>query len=50
MFFFTLGVDQYTIDDHDNKLVQILHKNIVHQIHKGTLHHVDLSYLHLMIS
>jgi hypothetical protein len=32
--FFILGVDQYIIDEHHDKLVQILHKNLVHQIHK----------------
>jgi hypothetical protein len=34
MFFFIFGVDQYIIDEHHNKLVQILHKDLVHQIHK----------------
>jgi hypothetical protein len=34
LFFFTLGVYQYTIDEHHDKLVQILHKDLIHQIHK----------------
>jgi hypothetical protein len=33
VFFFILRVDQYVIDEHHNKLVQILHKVLVHQIH-----------------
>jgi hypothetical protein len=34
MLFFTSLVDQYIIDEHHDILVQILHKNLVHQIHK----------------
>jgi hypothetical protein len=33
-FFFTLGVDQYAIDEYYEKLVHILNKDLVHQIHK----------------
>jgi hypothetical protein len=33
MFFFILRVDQYIIDEHHDKLIQILHKFLVHQIH-----------------
>jgi hypothetical protein len=33
MFSFALGVNKYTIDEHYNELVQILHKVLVHQIH-----------------
>jgi hypothetical protein len=32
--FFTLEVNQYTIDEHYDKLVQIFHKDLAHQIHK----------------
>jgi hypothetical protein len=32
VFFFILRVDQYIIDEHHDKLVQILHKVLVHQI------------------
>jgi non-ribosomal peptide synthetase component E (peptide arylation enzyme) len=34
MFFFTLEVNQYIFDEQYDKLVQILHKDLVHQIHK----------------
>jgi hypothetical protein len=34
MFFLTLRVDQYVIDEHHDELVQILHKKLVHHIHK----------------
>jgi hypothetical protein len=34
VLFFILSVDQYIIDEHYDKLVQILHKDLVHQIHK----------------
>jgi hypothetical protein len=34
MFFFILRVDHYTLDEHYDKLVQILHKVCVHQIHE----------------
>jgi hypothetical protein len=34
MLFFTSSVDQYIIDEHHDKLVQILHENLVHQIHE----------------
>jgi hypothetical protein len=34
MFLFILRVDQYVIDEHHNKLVQILYKFLVHQIHR----------------
>jgi hypothetical protein len=34
MLFFALGVNQYTIDEHYDKLVQIFHKDLVYQIHK----------------
>jgi hypothetical protein len=34
MLFFTSLVDQYIIDENHDKLVQILHENLVHQIHK----------------
>jgi hypothetical protein len=33
MFFFALGVNQRTINEHYNELVQIFHKVCVHQIH-----------------
>jgi hypothetical protein len=33
MLFFTSRVDQYIIDEHHDKLVQILHENLIHQIH-----------------
>jgi hypothetical protein len=33
-FFFTLGVDQYVIDEYYEKLVEILNKDLGHQIHK----------------
>jgi hypothetical protein len=33
MFLFALGVNQHTIDEHYDKLVQIFHKVLVHQIH-----------------
>jgi hypothetical protein len=32
VFFFALGVNQYTID-HYNELIQMLHKDLVHHIH-----------------
>jgi hypothetical protein len=34
MFFFILRADQYIINEYHNKLVQLLHKDLVHQIHK----------------
>jgi hypothetical protein len=34
MLFFTPCVDQYIVDEHHEKLVQILHENLVHQIPK----------------
>jgi hypothetical protein len=34
MLFFTSLVDQYIIDEHHDKLVQILYENLVHLIHK----------------
>jgi hypothetical protein len=34
VFVFILSADQYIIDEHYDKLVQILHKDLVHQIHK----------------
>jgi hypothetical protein len=34
MLFFTSSVDQYIIDEYYNKLVQILHENLVHQLHE----------------
>jgi hypothetical protein len=34
VFFFILRVDQYVIDEHYDELVQIFHKDLVHQIHK----------------
>jgi hypothetical protein len=34
MLIFTPWVDQYIIDEHCDKLVHILHENLVHQIHK----------------
>jgi hypothetical protein len=34
MFFFALGVNQYTIDEHYDERVQIFHKDLAHQIHK----------------
>jgi hypothetical protein len=34
MLLFTSSVDQYIIDEHHNKLVQILHENLVYQIHE----------------
>jgi hypothetical protein len=33
VFFFALGVNQYTIDEHYDELLQIFHKDIAHQIH-----------------
>jgi hypothetical protein len=33
MIFFALGVNQHTIDEHYDELVQIFHKVCVHQIH-----------------
>jgi hypothetical protein len=30
MFFFALGVNQYTIDEHYDELVQTFHKDLVH--------------------
>jgi hypothetical protein len=33
-FFFALGVNQYTIDEHYDELVQVFHKDLVYQIHK----------------
>jgi hypothetical protein len=33
VFFFILRVDQYVIDEHHNKLVQILHNILVHEIY-----------------
>jgi hypothetical protein len=35
MFFFILRVDKYIIDEHHDKLVQILYKFLVHHIHIG---------------
>jgi hypothetical protein len=32
-FFFILSVDRYIIDEHHDKLVQILYKFLIHQIH-----------------
>jgi hypothetical protein len=34
MFFFAVGVNQHIIDEHNEKLVQIFHKDLVCQIHK----------------
>jgi hypothetical protein len=34
MRFFTSLVDQYIIDEHHDKLVQILHEDLVHHVHK----------------
>jgi hypothetical protein len=34
MFFFALGGNQYTIDEHYDELVQIFHIDLVYQIHK----------------
>jgi hypothetical protein len=34
VFFFILSADQYIIDEYYDELVQILHKDLVHQIHK----------------
>jgi hypothetical protein len=34
VFFFALGVNQYTIDEHSDELVQIFQKGIADQIHK----------------
>jgi hypothetical protein len=34
MLFFTSLVDQYVIDEHHDKLVQILHEDLVHHVHK----------------
>jgi hypothetical protein len=49
MFFFILRVDHYTLDEHYDKLVQILHKICVHHIHvvdqdfkQSKIHHVYL--------
>jgi hypothetical protein len=57
VFFFTLRVDQYIIDEHHDKLLQILPEDLVHQIHKvgwciiqSKIHHRILSDLQLMIS
>jgi hypothetical protein len=33
VFFFILRVDQYVIDEHHDKLVQILYKVLVHEIY-----------------
>jgi hypothetical protein len=33
VFFYILRVEQYVIDEHHDKLVQILYKFLVHQIH-----------------
>jgi hypothetical protein len=34
VFFFSLGVSQYTINEYYDELVEILHKYLVYQIHK----------------
>jgi hypothetical protein len=34
MFFFAHEVDQYVINEYPDKLVQLLHKDLVHQIYK----------------
>jgi hypothetical protein len=34
MLLLILGVNQDVINEHHNKLIQILHKNFVHQIHE----------------
>jgi hypothetical protein len=34
VFFFALGVNQYTIDEHYDELVQILHQDLVYWIHR----------------
>jgi len=34
MFFLSLGLDQDIINKDYHKLIQILHKNFIHQIHK----------------
>jgi hypothetical protein len=34
MLFLVLGVDQDIINEHHDKLIQILHKDLVHQVHE----------------
>lgn len=34
MLFFRLGKDEYVINEDDNKLVQVLHENFVHEVHE----------------
>jgi hypothetical protein len=34
MFFLCLGVNQDIIDENHNKLIQVLHKHLIHEIHE----------------
>ena len=34
VFLFTLGIDKNVVDKHHDKLVQIIHEHIVHEIHE----------------
>jgi hypothetical protein len=34
MFFFYLGVNKNVIDENHNKLIQVLHEYLIHEIHE----------------
>jgi hypothetical protein len=34
MFFFGLGVNQNVVDKYHNKLIQVFHKHLIHEIHE----------------
>jgi hypothetical protein len=34
MFFFGHGVNQNVVDKYHNKLIQVFHKHLIHEIHK----------------
>jgi hypothetical protein len=34
MFFFRLGVDQNVVHENHNKLIQVLHKHVIHEVHE----------------
>jgi hypothetical protein len=34
MFFYTSGVDKDVIDEDNDKLIQLLHEHLVHEVHE----------------
>jgi hypothetical protein len=40
MFFFCLGVNQNVVNENHNKLIQLLHEHLIHEIHEigGGIH------------